>query len=1193
MVYCFLAVVLFCVSVLLYLAYRDQKQAENLYRTNSLRSCRIEVLEERDFLSVSPLGDSDDDDNDDYEPPYNPSSTYIEYNAYSNDAAQQTDDPDEEYSGDDYTYLFNSGNYYLEDNTGNSAAVPQNEDIPAQQTSVTLTTAVPAPVYSHNLLNDGTSQVTSAGNYYELTAERAGTETLNALNSATTLTIAATFNVDSVSGWHYIAAHDCPNNTGAEVFLRIRDGKLQFGYWDTYQNHLAETEVSANTWYSVAGTFDGTTWKLYVNGEVRDTETYTPPQNITNLNVRNNGIGSSWYVGRHGTPTDLRIFNGDITGVAVWDTALDAASIEKLKNFFAIETNVLSDEFDYFDAWSYADTPLTALDLPDLPAGYLETGRTDTEEFYYEVYTEGKTVTVEHIGITEKIVWTTTTLQYSVYYDTFVAAEQQAADNENISNTFDVVFTDGYRTWYQTSSTTTTFNFYERVNENEWTFISQTGTAVSSETYLTEFYTDSSNNYSIDAVNIRGGEESQTQSETILNEAVANWFYIAAAQTLTLSEIDTFRKEISGYSYNVFWDDTDDSFDFSDTDVPVMETAETQTWSTTLTGVSAAAVIGAANGTPVTLDETQLTAPLTTVQPVNAPPAPAQTVTLPKPVVNKNISYTATEASINRAKNIYDELILLQTNNADANVLLDKYQEYLIARQQASADLTSYIDSIWFKSYASSLSAKENALPIRIYEIEQIIGTPNNISGYLNSLANDAQAISGTLNSYNENLGTLETGMKATAATCIVVGGGGLSVVALAGLPVLAGAAGGASLGLGGYLGASAVNETDVSYTGMLVSAGAGAAAGAAAVAVETGLLAAMGVSSITCLGYGGTVLTGVAAGGAADTAAQTVEIVAGWRDTYDGEQIALSSLTGGIFGIASKATLQNIFHVQPACFTEGTQIVVGVTYNEEDCTVTYVTESIENIKVGDLVYSYDTLTGEVSQQEVTNTFVRESNHLNYLTIVDENGNEQVIETTDSHPFWVVSDNPELWRAAQEVVNENGTILYHENLGITEDGYWVEAKDLHEGDVFIGANGELSTLVEKERVEFPEGITVYNFTVDGNHDYFVIAQTAELGQTCVLVHNAGAKYLVDRPTKNTLNSSLPFSSEGEARNFARRILGKDPIQLPDNKMRSQNGKWQYRAKAEDIQNGHIHLEELNPATGEVIRNLHLRFTVGR
>jgi len=50
-----------------------------------------------------------------------------------------------------------------------------------------------------------------------------------------------------------------------------------------------------------------------------------------------------------------------------------------------------------------------------------------------------------------------------------------------------------------------------------------------------------------------------------------------------------------------------------------------------------------------------------------------------------------------------------------------------------------------------------------------------------------------------------------------------------------------------------------------------------------------------------------------------------------------------------------------------------------------------------------------------------------------------------------------------------------------------EAKDLREGDVFLGANGELLTLVDMERIEFPDGITVYNFTVDGNHNYFVIA----------------------------------------------------------------------------------------------------------
>jgi hypothetical protein len=93
----------------------------------------------------------------------------------------------------------------------------------------------------------------------------------------------------------------------------------------------------------------------------------------------------------------------------------------------------------------------------------------------------------------------------------------------------------------------------------------------------------------------------------------------------------------------------------------------------------------------------------------------------------------------------------------------------------------------------------------------------------------------------------------------------------------------------------------------------------------------------------------------------------------------------------------------------------------------------------------------------------------------DENGSEQVIETTDSHPFWVVNKDA-----------------------------WGEAKDLREVDVFIGANGELTTLTATARINYPDGITVYNFTVADNHNYFVVAslEAYENGASVVLVHNA-------------------------------------------------------------------------------------------
>jgi len=120
------------------------------------------------------------------------------------------------------------------------------------------------------------------------------------------------------------------------------------------------------------------------------------------------------------------------------------------------------------------------------------------------------------------------------------------------------------------------------------------------------------------------------------------------------------------------------------------------------------------------------------------------------------------------------------------------------------------------------------------------------------------------------------------------------------------------------------------------------------------------------------------------------------------------------------------------------------------------------------------------------------------LTIVDEQGCEHVIETTDGHPFWVASNEPDLERAAREFADG----FYHENLGVTEHGFWVEAKDLRVGDVFLGANGELSTLTNIVRVEQDGGIAVFNFKVEGNHNYFILAKEFGFGQSCVLAHNS-------------------------------------------------------------------------------------------
>jgi len=72
-----------------------------------------------------------------------------------------------------------------------------------------------------------------------------------------------------------------------------------------------------------------------------------------------------------------------------------------------------------------------------------------------------------------------------------------------------------------------------------------------------------------------------------------------------------------------------------------------------------------------------------------------------------------------------------------------------------------------------------------------------------------------------------------------------------------------------------------------------------------------------------------------------------------------------------------------------------------------------------------------------------------------------------------------------------------------------------------------------------------------------------------------------------------YQSERDARSFARTVLGKDPVQVETGKLRSADGGWQYRGKVADLEGHHpgdpphIHLERLDPETGEVLENWHL------
>ncbi|QIP84587.1 hypothetical protein GLX30_11725 [Streptomyces sp. Tu 2975] len=119
----------------------------------------------------------------------------------------------------------------------------------------------------------------------------------------------------------------------------------------------------------------------------------------------------------------------------------------------------------------------------------------------------------------------------------------------------------------------------------------------------------------------------------------------------------------------------------------------------------------------------------------------------------------------------------------------------------------------------------------------------------------------------------------------------------------------------------------------------------------------------------------------------------------------------------------------------------------------------IEQIRVGDRVWSTDLATGKKSLQRVLKLFNRTVGELVQIRTA---GGE--VEATDSHRFWV------------------------------QDRGWVQARELLAGDTFRAKDGTAETILGTSRVK--GHIQVFNFEVEKLNSYYVY-----VGSTPVLVHN--------------------------------------------------------------------------------------------
>ena len=124
--------------------------------------------------------------------------------------------------------------------------------------------------------------------------------------------------------------------------------------------------------------------------------------------------------------------------------------------------------------------------------------------------------------------------------------------------------------------------------------------------------------------------------------------------------------------------------------------------------------------------------------------------------------------------------------------------------------------------------------------------------------------------------------------------------------------------------------------------------------------------------------------------------------------------------------------------------------------------KAIETIAVGDLVSCMNVNTERLEWCEVRKPYIRQYDGTLYRLFFEQ----EFLETTDEHPFWVLGE---------------------------EAGQWLAAKDLRVGDILLGKNGETITLSKMETENAQ--VEVYNLDVDNQSTYSV-------GEIGITVHNA-------------------------------------------------------------------------------------------
>ena len=204
-----------------------------------------------------------------------------------------------------------------------------------------------------------------------------------------------------------------------------------------------------------------------------------------------------------------------------------------------------------------------------------------------------------------------------------------------------------------------------------------------------------------------------------------------------------------------------------------------------------------------------------------------------------------------------------------------------------------------------------------------------------------------------------------------------------------------------------------------------------------------------------------------------------GMADGFMGGAItgAITGAASGIKSLGSTSKLMNgkSTNIKPSdCFVAGTKILTE-----------HGKKNIEDVKVGDKVWSWNENTKKQELKPVVQLFRNNKRDMVYITV----GGEKITTTTE-HPFYVKGKG------------------------------WVRAKNLLDTDILVCYNDN-EQKIGSVQIEYAENaVQTYNFEVEGNHNYYV-------GDRSVLAHNVCNKEAT-KIAKELGYKKTKFTSHGKA-----------------------------------------------------------------